>query len=116
MNTQLIEKVYEEVRRKIASGEIKPDEVEKTVKELASASSANCIKENEIIEVKKEVKSMQAPGLTEFVGTGIGDTIGLVIANIDPALHESMGIDKKFHSIGIIGARTGAGPQIMAAD
>src|SRR5674536_48135 len=105
MNTQLIEKVYEEVRRKIESGEIKPDEVEKTVKELASASSVNCIKENEVIEVKKEVTSMQAPGLPEFVGTGIGDTIGLVIANIDPALHESMGIDKKFHSIGIIGAR-----------
>ena len=32
----------------------------------------------------------------------IGDTIALVIANVDG-------------SIGILGARTGAGPQIMAA-
>src|SRR5659263_17130 len=109
MNTQLIEKVYEEVRRKIASGEIKPNDIEKTVKELANCENESKVKE--VKEVKKEGKFMQAPGLTEFVGTGIGDTIGLVIANIDSALHEAMGIDKKFHSIGIIGARTGAGPQ-----
>ncbi|MBU3099191.1 MULTISPECIES: propanediol utilization microcompartment protein PduB [Clostridium] len=118
MNTQLIEKVYEEVRRKIASGEIKPNDVEVAVKEIAKCENEGKVK-NEVIEVKevkKEGKFMQAPGLTEFVGTGIGDTIGLVIANIDSALHAAMGIDKKFHSIGIIGARTGAGPQIMAAD
>lgn len=54
--------------------------------------------------------------LTEFVGTGLGDTQGIVIANLDPAIHELMGIDKKFRSIGVIGGRTGAGPQIMAAD
>lgn len=55
--------------------------------------------------------------VTEFVGSSqIGDTIGLVIANVDPALHEAMGIDKKYRSIGIVGARTGAGPHIMAAD
>ena len=119
MNTQLIEKVYEEVRRKIASGEIKPDNIEVAVKEIAKCENKDKseVKEvKEIKEIKKEGKFMQAPGLTEFVGTGIGDTIGLVIANIDSALHEAMGIDKKFHSIGIIGARTGAGPQILAAD
>jgi microcompartment protein PduB len=55
-------------------------------------------------------------GLTEFVGTGIGDTIGLVIANVDPALHKAMGLDGKYKSIGIIGGRTGAGPHVMAAD
>jgi microcompartment protein PduB len=55
-------------------------------------------------------------GLTEFVGTAVGRTIGLVIANVDPLLHEKMKIDKKFRSIGILGARTGAGPQIFAAD
>ena len=55
--------------------------------------------------------------LTEFVGvTTHGHGIGLVIANVDPALHEAMGIDKKYRSIGILGARTGAGPFIMAAD
>ena len=54
--------------------------------------------------------------MTEFVGTSIGDTLGLVIANVDPLLHDAMGIDKKYRSIGIIGGRVGAGPQIMAAD
>lgn len=57
------------------------------------------------------------PGLTEFVGINqLGDTIGLVIANVDPQLHEMMKLDKAYRSIGIIGARTGAGPQIFAAD
>jgi len=55
-------------------------------------------------------------GLTEFVGTAIGNTIGLVIANVDYNLHEKMGLDKKYRSIGILSGRTGAGPQIFAAD
>lgn len=56
------------------------------------------------------------PGLTEFVGTAIGDTIGIVIANLDPVLHEQMKLDKRIRSVGIFGGRTGAGPQLMAAD
>ncbi len=56
------------------------------------------------------------PGMTEFVGTAIGDTIGIVIANVDPVVHEKMGLDKKYRSIGILSSRTGAGPHIMAAD
>jgi len=55
-------------------------------------------------------------GLTEFVGTGIGDTIGLVIANVDHIIHEALDIDKKYRSIGILGGRVGAGPQLMAMD
>ena len=54
--------------------------------------------------------------LTEFVGTAIGHTIGLVIANLDHQIHEKLDIDPKFRSVGIISARTGAGPQILAAD
>jgi microcompartment protein PduB len=54
--------------------------------------------------------------LTEYVGTAVGDTIGLVIANVDSQLHEKLGIDPKYRSIGIVGARTGAGPHAMAAD
>ncbi|NLN98166.1 MAG: propanediol utilization microcompartment protein PduB [Eubacteriaceae bacterium] len=57
-----------------------------------------------------------ACSLTEFVGVAKGDTIGLVIANVDRNVHENLGIDKKYRSLGIIGARTGAGPQAMAAD
>ena len=54
---------------------------------------------------------------TEFVGTNaLGDTIGLVIANVDPQLHQMMKLDPKYRSIGIVGARTGAGPHIFAAD
>lgn len=58
----------------------------------------------------------QNPGMTEFVGTAIGDTIGIVIANVDPIVHEKMKLDPKYRSIGILSARTGAGPQILAAD
>ncbi|WP_409422937.1 propanediol utilization microcompartment protein PduB [Pseudaeromonas sp. ZJS20] len=54
--------------------------------------------------------------LTEFVGTAIGDTIGLVIANVDQQLLDAMKLEKHYRSIGILGARTGAGPHIMAAD
>ncbi|MBP5266693.1 MAG: propanediol utilization microcompartment protein PduB [Lachnospiraceae bacterium] len=54
-------------------------------------------------------------GLTEFVGTAIGHTYGLVIASIDPMLAEPFNLGK-YRSIGIIGARTGAGPQLMAVD
>lgn len=56
-----------------------------------------------------------SPGVTEFVGTAVGDTIGLVIASVDPMLVETMKLGK-FRSIGILGGRTGAGPQIMAVD
>ena len=83
-----------------------------------------------VSEIKKRMESRPEPtasaqgkaagptsiGMTEFVGTAIGDTIGLVIANVDPVLHDKMKIDPKYHSIGILGARTGAGPHIMAAD
>jgi microcompartment protein PduB len=54
--------------------------------------------------------------LTEFIGVGLGDTQGIVIANLDPAVHDLMGINQKYRSIGVIGGRVGAGPQIMAAD
>ena len=56
------------------------------------------------------------PGMTEFVGTAMGDTIGIVIANTDPKLHQIWGLDPKFRSIGILSCRIGAGPQIMAVD
>ena len=55
--------------------------------------------------------------ITEFVGVNpIGDTIGLVIANVDQQVLEAMKLEKSYRSIGVVGARTGAGPHIMAAD
>lgn len=93
MQEQLIDKIMEEVMKKVEQG--KGDG------------------KNSPEPAKREFK---ACGLTEFVGTAIGDTIGLVIANVDNNLHEAMNIDKKYRSIGILGGRTGAGPQVMAAD
>lgn len=67
------------------------------------------------VEVK-EMVTVTGKTITEFVGTAMGDTIGLVIANLDPQLHEHLAIDKKYRSIGFLSARTGGAPHIMAAD
>lgn len=53
---------------------------------------------------------------TELVGVGPGDTIGLVLANVDSALSKALELDPKYRSIGLVGSRTGAGPQATAAD
>ena len=55
-------------------------------------------------------------GLTEFVGAGIGDTVGLVIANLDATLREKINLDPKYRSIGIVSSRTGGAPHVMSAD
>lgn len=89
MSDQMVDKILEEVMKKVGGAE-------------QAAPAVDALK--------------VASPMTEYVGTAIGDTIGLVIANVDPALHEAMGIDKKYRSIGILGGRTGAGPHIMAAD
>jgi microcompartment protein PduB len=97
MQEELINKVLKEVMKRVGSapaGKGQPAG-EKKNNPLVSAGSVQ---------------------LTEFVGVGLGDTQGIVIANVDPLIHEKMGIDKRFRSIGVIGGRTGAGPQLMAAD
>jgi len=91
MQEQLIDKVMEEIKKR-----------------MESQSAATAAQEPPKVNIN--------PGVTEFVGTAIGDTVGLVIANVDPILHEKMKLDPKYRSIGILGARTGAGPHIMAAD
>lgn len=85
MDQQLIEKVINQVAEELKQ---KPEE------------SATCC---------------SSLGVTEFVGTAIGDTIGLVIASVDPMLVDKLKLGK-YRSIGIIGGRVGAGPQIMAVD
>ncbi|CAG7585682.1 propanediol utilization microcompartment protein PduB [Peptoniphilus senegalensis] len=75
---------------------------------------------NELGIDKKDTECCSSNGckrvdVTEFVGTAIGDTIGLVIASVDPMLVDKLNLGK-YKSIGIIGSRTGAGPQIMAVD
>ena len=98
MQEQLIEKVMQEVMRRVASaGPGKA--VEKQPEKAAIAPIAQ-----DLVQV------------TEFVGAGMGDTMGIVIANLDSNIHEIMGFDRKYRSIGVIGGRTGAGPHLMAAD
>ena len=93
MNDELVNKVMEEVARKLGTNTASGS----TVAQAARKAGAGC-------------------NLTEFVGTAVGHTIGLVIANVDRQIHEKFGLDPKYRSIGIVGDRTGAGPQIFAAD
>ncbi|WP_179945242.1 propanediol utilization microcompartment protein PduB [Clostridium carboxidivorans] len=92
--------------------------IESAAQKILDKEAVQVNEKENVVEEKREVLSMSAPSaITEFVGTTeLGDTIGLVIANVDYFLHEKMGLDKKYRSIGIISARTGAGPHIMAAD
>lgn len=93
MDDKLIEKVMKQVSEELG------------IKQAPAAAPAAC-------DTEAFAASL---GVTEFVGTAIGDTIGLVIASVDPLLADVMKLGK-YRSIGIIGGRTGAGPQIMAVD
>lgn len=88
--------------------------VQQVMNELRAQNTAKEVKE--ITPKMVGSVDLNKCGMTEFVGTAMGDTIGLVIANLDESLHERLGIDKKYRSLGIIGARTGAGPQAISAD
>ena len=54
--------------------------------------------------------------MTEFVGTTVLDTIGLVIPGVTPALLGQMNLPKAYRSLGLISSRTGAAGQINAVD
>ena len=121
MDNELIEKVLDEIRKKVDLKNFDQEQLNKIIKsssENLMQRQNNDIRKENKIDNEREVDSMSAPSpITEYVGTSnYGDTVGLVIANVDSMLHEKMGIDKKYRSIGIISDRTGAGPQIMAAD
>lgn len=104
MEEQLINKVMKEVMRRI--GDDSPSKTTPAEKEKKNKPD----KPDNFSGVTDFVQ------LTEFVGVSMGDTQGIVIANLDPAIHELMEFDKKYRSIGIIGGRVGAGPQLMSAD
>ena len=105
MNEDLMQKIMGEVMKKMADApEVQKQEVQEEKCESKEEAKAPC------------TANFTGCGLTEFVGTAIGSTIGLVIANLDAGIHEALKIDPKYRSIGIIGDRTGAGPQIFAAD
>ena len=115
MDNNIIVNVIEEVKKKLGIESLDKESLEKVLSIISKNADVN--KEEKCDVKKEEIKIMSAPSaVTEYVGTAIGDTVGLVIANVDTMLHESMGLDKKYRSIGIISSRTGAGPHIMAAD
>lgn len=100
MQEELIDKVMKEVMKRVGSAP-----VEKAgPKESGGSGSNRGPSRSDLVQV------------TEYVGIGLGETQGIVIANLDPAIHKLMGIDDRYRSIGVIGGRVGAGPQIMAAD
>ena len=90
MQDDLVNAVMKEVMRRVGS--------ESAQEEKASNSQENTPPTEDLVQ------------LTEYVGISLGDTQGIVIANLDPAIHELMGVDNKYRSIGIIGGRVGAGP------
>lgn len=63
--------------------------------------------------IRETAMAEKSCSLTEFVGTAIGDTLGLVIANVDTALLDAMKLEKRYRSIGILGARTGVGELVL---
>ncbi|KYH29504.1 MULTISPECIES: propanediol utilization microcompartment protein PduB [Clostridium] len=109
MDQDIINQVLEEIRKRV--------NIESSSNDLSNITPKSC-QEIEEKEEKREAKTMydDVPTITEYVGCTIGDTVGLVIANIDSHIHEKMKLDPKYRSLGIISSRTGAGPHIMAAD
>ena len=69
-----------------------------------------------MIDVNDLTKISKDCSLTEFVGTTVLDTIGLVIPGIDSSLLERMDLKKSYKSLGLISSRTGAAGQINAVD
>lgn len=108
MEEQLINKVMKEVMKRI--GDDSPSKTTPAEEEKKNQPDKPADKPDNFSGVTDFVQ------LTEFVGVSMGDTQGIVIANLDPAIHELMKFDKKYRSIGIIGGRVGAGPQLMSAD
>ncbi|BAH06027.1 propanediol utilization microcompartment protein PduB [Clostridium kluyveri] len=131
MNNELIEKVLGEVRKSLDLKNFDQEKLNKVV-ESTTEKLSDSKKEEAIKEAKPDVKVAEeskqavveqkandvktAPTMTEFVGTAGGDTVGLVIANVDSLLHKHLGLDNTCRSIGIISARVGAPAQMMAAD
>ena len=80
---QLIQQVMDEVQKKMAAEAVSPTAV-------------------------PNIQECAAAGMTEFVGTAFGDSIGLVIANVDDAIRERLNIEPKYRSIGIVSSPSGS--------
>ena len=76
MQEELINRVLQEVMRRVGSGPA--DEASPPAQTKNNPFSAADLTQ-----------------LTEFVGVGPGDTQGIVIANLDPIVHELMDFEKR---------------------
>lgn len=65
---------------------------------------------------KENTEMNHVAPITEFVGSTQGDTVGLVIANLDRQLRKGVGLKDEYSAIGFVSARTGGAPHIFAAD
>ncbi|MBN1064944.1 propanediol utilization microcompartment protein PduB [Clostridium botulinum] len=102
MQEQLIRNIISEVLKNVENTiDANPNENKEELKNIQNFQNNKISLENDI---------------PEFVGSAIGDTVGLVIANVNELLLNKMNVSKKYRSIGIIGARTGASAQIISAD
>lgn len=105
----MVDEILKRVLMRIDSANLGNTIVGATSK-VSSTSSSSAVNTSSIAQ-------LQTSMITEHVGsTTTGDTVGLVIANVDSQVLEAMKLTKSYRSIGILGSRTGAGPQIMAAD
>jgi len=85
------------------------DAVDQANKEPAAVPAQN-------IQTHSDAAARACNSITEYAGCGIGDTVGIVIANVDSHLHGKMGLDSKSRSIGVVSSRIGGAPHVMAAD
>lgn len=69
-----------------------------------------------MINVHEIEKISMNCSMTEFVGTTVLDTIGLVIPGVDSILLKQMNLKKPYRSLGLLSSRTGAAGQINAVD
>ena len=105
----MVDEILKRVLMRIDSANLETTTVGATSK-VSSTSSSSAVSTSSVAQ-------LQTSMITEHVGsTTTGDTVGLVIANVDSQVLEAMKLTKSYRSIGILGSRTGAGPQIMAAD
>ena len=105
----MVDEILKRVLMRIDSANLGNTTVGATSK-VFSTSSSSAVSTSSVAQ-------LQISMITEHVGsTTTGDTVGLVIANVDSQVLEAMKLTKSYRSIGILGSRTGAGPQIMAAD
>lgn len=83
------------------------------VQEIVSQVKSRLANETEV----KKTHCQSPLNIPEFIGTTeLGDTIGLLIPNVDESLAKAMNLKKPYRALGILGSRTGAGPHILAAD